>query len=47
MHQAKDCEHGLAEIVKEVNDTQVKPQEILSYHVYSYNRQTGKVVIAA
>lgn len=46
MHQAKDCEHGLAEIVKKVNDTQVKPQEILSCHVYSYNRQTGKVIIA-
>ena len=38
---------GLAGIVKEVNDTQLAPEEILSYHVYRYSRLTGEVSIAA
>lgn len=42
-----DCAQELAEIVREVNDTQVAKTEILSYHVYRYRRETGKVTIAA
>lgn len=38
---------SLAAMVKEVNDTQVLPNEILSYHVYKYERQSGKLLIAA
>lgn len=37
----------LAEMVKEVNDTQLVPEEILSYHVYRYVRLTGEVIVAA
>lgn len=37
----------LAEIVREVNDTQVLPQEVLSYHVYRYHRQAEEVTIEA
>ena len=38
---------GLADIVRTVNDTEVLEQEILSYHVYRYSRETGEVTIAA
>lgn len=38
---------GLAGMVKEVNDTAVAPEEILSYHVYRYIRLTGETIIAA
>ncbi|MCD7883124.1 MAG: DUF5688 family protein [Lachnospiraceae bacterium] len=38
---------SLAQIVREVNDTQVKNDEILSYHVYRYSRNSGEVAIAA
>lgn len=37
----------LAALVKEVNDTQVGQDEILSYHVYRYDRERGELVIAA
>ncbi|MCI9390741.1 MAG: hypothetical protein HFH54_13965 [Lachnospiraceae bacterium] len=37
----------LVEIVRTVNDTDVLEQEILSYHVYRYSRETGEVTIAA
>lgn len=37
----------LAGIVKDVNDTQLAPEEILSYHVYRYSRLTGEIAIAA
>jgi hypothetical protein len=33
--------------VREVNDTQVSSQEILSYHVYRYEGATGRISIAA
>ena len=36
-----------AKIVKEVNDTQVLPEEILSYHVYRYSEDTKEITIAA
>ena len=36
-----------AKIVKEVNDTQVLPEEILSYHVYCYSDDTEEIRIAA
>ena len=47
LHQAEAGAQGLAEIVREVNDTKVEPQDILSYHVYRYSRAAGNVVIAA
>jgi hypothetical protein len=37
----------LVEIVRTVNDTDVLEQEILSYHVYRYSRETGEITIAA
>jgi len=37
----------LADIVREVNDTQVAETEILSYHVYHYNSEDGEITIAA
>ena len=37
----------LAEIVREVNDTQVAKEEILSYHVYRYDRKNENITIAA
>lgn len=37
---------GLAEIVKEVNRTQVAPEERLSDSVYLYERESGKIKIA-
>lgn len=36
-----------AAMVQEVNDTQVEKDEILSYHVYRYCRETKEIVIAA
>lgn len=35
-----------AEIVREINDTQVELQEILSYHIYYYNRISEETIIA-
>lgn len=37
----------LAKIVREVNDTQVAKEEILSYHVYRYDRENENIAIAA
>ena len=37
---------GLAEIVEEVNRTQVTPEEKLSDHVYRYRRESGRVEFA-
>ena len=36
----------LREMVKEVNDNVVAPEEILGYEVYRYNRETGEVEVA-
>lgn len=36
----------LREMVKEVNDNQLTPGEILGYEVYRYNRETGEVEVA-
>lgn len=36
-----------AEIVRDVNDGQLEPQEILSYHVYRYHRGTEEITIEA
>jgi hypothetical protein len=38
---------NLVNMVREVNDTQVAEQEILSYHVYRYEGATGRITIAA
>ncbi|MGN0398851.1 MAG: DUF5688 family protein [Blautia sp.] len=35
----------LRQMVKEVNDTEVAPDEILGYEVYRYNSETGEVEI--
>lgn len=37
----------LRQMVKEVNDNEVAPEEILGYEVYRYNRETGEVEVAA
>jgi hypothetical protein len=47
---APDSEEGISDLVKtvrEVNNTQLDLDEILSYHVYRYSRKTGTIVIAA
>ena len=36
----------LREMVKEANDNQLTPEEILGYEVYRYNRETGEVEVA-
>lgn len=46
LRHAESGARDLAEIVREVNDTRVEPQEILSYHVYLYKKSTGKLEIA-
>jgi len=33
----------LKNIIKQVNDNEVSPEEILSYHIYHYNRKTGEI----
>lgn len=45
--EKKDYVVKFANMVREVNDTQVEDTEILSYHVYRYYRDTETVVIAA
>lgn len=45
--EEKDCVVKFADMVREVNDTQVEDTEILSYHVYRYCADTETVVIAA
>lgn len=47
LRQSETGAHGLAEIVREVNETQVEPQDVLSGHVYRYSRKAGKMLIAA
>lgn len=42
-----DYARELADIVRTVNDTEVLEQEILSYSIYRYDRETGEVTIAA
>lgn len=37
----------LSDIVKEVNDTQLTKEEILSDHVYLYSRETGQITMPA
>lgn len=42
------CElDDLKKMVKDVNDTEVSEQEVLSYKVYRYNRETGEIEVAA
>lgn len=38
---------AMAEIVSEINMTELSPDEILSCHVYCFNRDTGRISIAA
>jgi hypothetical protein len=47
---AKDDEMNadeLRQMVREVNDTQLALNEILSYHVYRYSQETEEISIAA
>lgn len=37
----------IAKIVRDINDTQVPKDEILSYHVYKYDKQTETMMIVA
>ena len=32
-------------MLKEINDTQVEPEEILSYSLYYYDREEGKIIM--
>jgi hypothetical protein len=46
----RDDEQGveeLVQLVQAVNDTQVAPNEILSYHVYQYSSQADEITIVA
>ena len=45
---ADDTDRGgeLREMIKEVNDTQLIPEEILSYSLYYYDREMGEIRIA-
>lgn len=43
----EDYAHELADIVYQVNETQVPEPEILSYHVYRYSRANEEITIAA
>lgn len=38
----EDCE-GLKQMVREINETQVEPEEVLSDSVYLFDRKTGKI----
>lgn len=44
MSAAGNCE-VTSQMVREVNQTQVSPEEILSDHVYQFNRETGKITM--
>lgn len=44
---ARDAAQELAEIVRQVNTSQLMPEEFLSGHVYHYRRDSGKLSIAA
>ena len=46
-HCTEDDAWALAQTVREVNDGEIALNEILSYHVYRYERETGEVRIAA
>lgn len=46
MHSVPEYEK-LAEMVQEVNDTEVREEERLSYHVYVYSRDKDALLIAA
>lgn len=43
----EDSSMVLAQMVEDVNDSQLAPNEILSYHVYRYRRDTRQLEIAA
>lgn len=32
-------------MIREINDTQVSPEEILSYSLYYYDREEGKIIM--
>ena len=42
-----DLVQSIAKMVEEVNRTRVAEEDVLSYHVYRYDRNTGNVEIAA
>ena len=44
--QGDEDEEGLKKMVREVNETQVEREEVLSDSVYYYNRETGELSIA-
>lgn len=46
MDETSEMEH-MASMVREVNDSSVAENEILSYHVYRYNHVSGEINIAA
>ncbi len=44
MSVAGNCE-AISQMVREVNQTQVSPEEILSDHVYQFSRKTGEIIM--
>lgn len=44
MSAVGNCE-VTSQMVREVNQTQVSPEEILSDHVYQFNRETGEIIM--
>ncbi len=44
---AEDCGEaaGIRDMIREVNDTQVSDEEILSYSLYYYDREEGKIIM--
>jgi hypothetical protein len=36
---------GIKSMIREINDTQVSPEEILSYSLYYYDREEGKIMM--
>ena len=44
---AEDCGEaaGIRDMIREVNDTQVSDEEILSYSLYYYDREEEKIIM--
>lgn len=44
MYMSRGCEE-MAQMIREVNQTQLEPEEILSDHAYQFCRETGEIVM--
>ena len=46
LHEIMNEEDGeIKSMIREINDTQVSPEEILSYSLYYYDREEGKIIM--